>query len=667
MQFVQIGFLAALAALVIPVVIHLLFKRRSRRVDLGTIRFLQQVIENNARRRRLKRWTLMGLRMLAIGLLALLFARPFLQEPAVSLSGREVVILVDQSATMQLQADGKRLIAQAATQANGILQKEAAATIHAAWFDHTIHKLPRSADQQFVPPDESTGSTNYGVALAWARDLLATSDAEEKALYIITDLQQSGLDWNDVQPMPPEVDVNVTDLGRNVVNNVAIVATESSDTLIRPGLPFEMTCTVSSEAVFPIEQQTVVMTLSRGNKTITDRKTVRLDPGDLINIQFALNRLQPGLWQGSVELVDCADDLPFDNKRHVAVMVDDQIPVLIVDGRMHESQILSSSYFLEAGIRLASRDEEFADSPYLPKVVAADSDFERLLKADNWPIVIFSNVPTLRTSTVKRLSSFVQSGGNLLVFTGEGVQPRSWNALFDAGILPGKLSTGITTFDLPFRLNKWNGKHAIMRLFDDPQHGDVRGLSFRGITPVEPANDAEVVAEFRHGKPALLERAAQKGRCLLFASSCDRQWTEWPRSPLYVPMVHQMLGYLSGLSEGGPIRQSLIGSLDSTSDESATLSNDAENSPVAVPPGIHKRDRYWDVVNTNPRESEMERTSVEEFSNRFGLETESDESESAAVQAAGIDVRQSELWPLFLIALLAVLGLETMLANRTLA
>ena len=63
MSFLQIGFLGALAALAIPVIIHLVFRQRSKRVDLGTLRFLRVVLQQNARRRRVMRWLLLTLRL----------------------------------------------------------------------------------------------------------------------------------------------------------------------------------------------------------------------------------------------------------------------------------------------------------------------------------------------------------------------------------------------------------------------------------------------------------------------------------------------------------------------------------------------------------------------------------------------------------------------------
>src|SRR5262245_11977602 len=99
MSFIQISFLGALAALAIPIVIHLVFRQRPKRVELGTLRFLRVVLERNARRRRVMRWLLLSLRMACITLLALLFARPYLLAARQEGEKQTVVVLIDRSAT----------------------------------------------------------------------------------------------------------------------------------------------------------------------------------------------------------------------------------------------------------------------------------------------------------------------------------------------------------------------------------------------------------------------------------------------------------------------------------------------------------------------------------------------------------------------------------------
>src|SRR5262249_61691188 len=80
MGFVQASMLTALAAVILPILAHLLFRRRSRPVDLGTLRFLKIAVRRDTRRRWLKRWLLLTLRLAGVVLLVLLFARPVWSE-----------------------------------------------------------------------------------------------------------------------------------------------------------------------------------------------------------------------------------------------------------------------------------------------------------------------------------------------------------------------------------------------------------------------------------------------------------------------------------------------------------------------------------------------------------------------------------------------------------
>ena len=79
---VHLGFLAAAAAVAVPVLIHLLLRPRARRVEIGSVRFLKLALRESTRRRKLRRWLLLALRAAAVLLLALLFARPYLGAEA---------------------------------------------------------------------------------------------------------------------------------------------------------------------------------------------------------------------------------------------------------------------------------------------------------------------------------------------------------------------------------------------------------------------------------------------------------------------------------------------------------------------------------------------------------------------------------------------------------
>src|SRR5260221_11843717 len=80
LSLIHMGFLAAGLAVALPIIIHLLFRQKTRTLSIGSMRFLHQVVREHRRRRRVRQWLLPALRMLAVLLLALLFARPYRDE-----------------------------------------------------------------------------------------------------------------------------------------------------------------------------------------------------------------------------------------------------------------------------------------------------------------------------------------------------------------------------------------------------------------------------------------------------------------------------------------------------------------------------------------------------------------------------------------------------------
>src|SRR5438270_11949242 len=109
---IHLGFLAAAAAVAVPILIHLLLRPRARRIEIGTVRFLKLVLRDSTRRRKLRRWLLLALRMAAALLLALLFARPYFHAASQDGRDQEVTLLIDQSASMAAVQSGQTLLAR---------------------------------------------------------------------------------------------------------------------------------------------------------------------------------------------------------------------------------------------------------------------------------------------------------------------------------------------------------------------------------------------------------------------------------------------------------------------------------------------------------------------------------------------------------------------------
>jgi hypothetical protein len=661
MGLVQTAFLGGLAALAIPLIVHLLFRLRTRRVELGTLRFLGEVIKKNARRKKIKRYILLALRMAVLAILVLLFARPYLIAQGTGSAERLVTILIDASATMSLRSDGRPLVARSVAEARSMIAASGKGTsFEVALFDHEVRPIrsagEASVDKVLAELDTSAASssgTNYAEALTWARDVALRSDSVEKELHLFSDFQRSGLEWAEVEPVPADVKVTLHDLGRDPVNNVAVIAADMAATMVRPGDPIKVNVTVANYGPFALTDVPVKLYLQSERNNINRRQRVSLAAGAFETFEFELKSLDPALWKGFVE-IEVDDELAFDNRRYTAVNVAPAWNVLVVDGQPHESDVLAETYFLQTALRLAPEGKQYEGSPYEPTVVAAEAGVPSDL--DPYALVILANLSEISATGAEALAAYVESGGGLLIFTGENVTAQGYEALRRAGLSPGKLGQPRFANDLPWRIEAFESAHSIFEPLSDPQHGDLRRIAFNAYTPIQPAAEATVLASFRNGDPLLLERPHGQGNVLWFTSACDRSWSDLPRRRLFLPIVHQMLGYLTGLNEGGPVRNKLLG----------------KDEIAETKPGVYRREQYWDVVNLIPRESDPDRVQLDDFVTRFDLNEVTSGRPSADPRLASMgpsteELRDDEIWHWVVFTLIVLLGAEFFLANRTTA
>lgn len=713
-HFLQTAFLAGLAAIAIPILIHLFFRLKTKRVDLGTIRFLRTVLEENARRRKVMRWFLLALRMSFVTLLVGLFARPYFSRAATGTDQELMVILIDQSATMQLKGERGRLIEQAVAEARKLIQSAGPKSrFEVAYFDHLVRPLTgndgRSSGtkenlaEQLSIPASSYGATNYGAAIAWARDILVKAAPGQKQLHLFTDLQRSGLDWTEVEAFPVEVKSHLHDLGNPVVNNVAVTEVRTPRLWVRPGEAPSVKTSVQYGGSIQLSEIPIVMEIGRVDERsknlgaatdqaaarkvdfsklagrVTRRERVKLEPGATISLDFELPALEEGLWQGRV-LVEYDDDLAFDNQRFFAISATPAYQVLIVNGGENSSSISSETYFVETALRLANPGESFLESPFNPTVVSAES-VSSVSNLERFDAVVLANVADVTSALAGQLKSFVAAGGGLLVFTGDKMTDKSTQALTDAGLSVGSMGSPRVTVDLPWRLTKWNASHPVLQPLSDPQHGDLRRLIFAAYTPVAPLPQSNVLVEFNTGDPAVIERRTGEGTLIWVTVSCGSDWSDWSRSRLFLPLLHQLLGYEVGLTEGGRVRTRLVDA-DVTSEAPASLAegsgtrssarmmSEGRVSPTDLTgPGLLQFKDHVDVINTSPRESDVERCSRQEFEDRFAMRFQDEERSSAAIDSLmpEQDLQRDEIWHWVACGLLLVLLLEAFVGNRTTA
>ncbi len=102
MGFFAPWFLAGLAALSLPLYLHLLKKQTRTPKRVSSLMFFDSRTQASTRHRRLRYFLLLSLRLLVLLLLILAFANPFVNRDAAAMAGNGLVLLViDNSFSMR--------------------------------------------------------------------------------------------------------------------------------------------------------------------------------------------------------------------------------------------------------------------------------------------------------------------------------------------------------------------------------------------------------------------------------------------------------------------------------------------------------------------------------------------------------------------------------------
>jgi Aerotolerance regulator N-terminal/von Willebrand factor type A domain len=644
--FIHLGFLAAGAAVAVPIVIHLLFRQRARRVEIGTLHFLRVVLRDQARRRRIRRWILLALRAAGVLLLALLFARPYLKAPETRGNERQVVVMIDRSASMAAGTRGSSPFDKAQRQADDLVRGlPEGSDVRLAYFDAArVDPATTAKIDPAIRP--GLAGTDYTKALAWARDIVVASRQSNRQVILLTDLQKCGLGPPLADGFPTGTDVEVIDVGRPLTKNLAVEDVAAEHTDLREGKPVTITARVFNAGIFPardIRVRLLVAGMAGMEQTVTLAGRSR----QLVRFEVPIE--QPELYHGFVEIA-AGDDLPFDDRRWLAFDARRPDGVLLIDGDPGPSVFGNETYYLETAIRLRlPGDESTATAtPYEPKDFPWSGPANPLPDLSAYRVVTLCNVADVSAADAGVLARFVESGGNLLIFPGDQVKDGAYAALEKAKLLPARFQGAAETGS--YRFADWIKDHPIFKPFADPQYGDLRTLRFRQIHRLLAGPDAVVLATEGGGSPLVVEKAVGSGHSIVFAFPADNAWGDWAIHRLYLPLVHQVLGYLTNrLPETSPLRFERAGP-----------------GPAQAPGVILNNDRAV-IRNVNAAESEIERTTIAKLREAYRLPergkiTSPEEAGQAALQTSG--ERPDELWRMVAWVLLAVLLLEVFVANR---
>ena len=533
MSFLTPLFLLGLAGLAVPVIIHLIQRERKNVVQFPSLMFLQRIPYQSVRRRRVRNWPLLLLRLAALALIVAAFARPFLRRQALAVSAaggaREVVVMVDRSYSMAYGDRWTRATAAARKAIAAVGPSDRASLV---FFASGAEVALRSASDHgrleaaVLTTRPGAAATRYGPALKLAGSIISESSLPRREVIMISDFQRSGWQGAEGVRLPDGVVLTAVPISDADTANVSVTPVSMQRSTFSEQDRVTITGGAVNHGAKRVvesgDRRSISTATRRRRSTSTSSRTARPRSASLRSRRPPQEHAAPcGSARTRCRSTMRSTSSSARNSRSACMIVE------------RPGSARDASLYLSRALSLGD-DPAFQVSTKSIEGMSQD-DLQRAA------VVILNDVPVPQVAA-ERLGAFVARGGGLLVAAGErAAWPAPGAAAAVADVLPATLAAAVDrTQGSSARLGALEYGNPIFEPFKAARTGDFSSARFYSYRSAVPVKGAQIVARFDDGAPALVERRVGNGRVLMWTSSLDLQWTDLPLKSVYLPFVHRM-------------------------------------------------------------------------------------------------------------------------------
>jgi len=522
MQFLYPGFLWSLLALAIPIIIHLFYFRRFKRVYFTNVRFLKEVKEETSLRSRLRNLLVLLMRLLALALLVLGFAQPFIPQSEEVRQGRKAVsVFVDNSFSMEAQTADVPLLEKAKQRALEII-KAYAVSDQFQILTHDFegrHQRLISQEDALALIDEiaiTPAVKPLNKVLERQQQLLNSSEAENKIAYLVSDFQKtittSLSAWKDTT-----LEVNLVPLQSVEERNVSIDSVWFEAPVQMMSQSNALLVKVRNWSNQAAENVRLSLNYNEQEKPLG---SISIPPQASIVDTVLLSVLKTGWQQAVLDITDFP--VTFDDRFHFTFNVAEKVNILAI----HEGGI---NRYLQAA---------FTNTDYF-KMDQQESQALDYNSFIDYQLIILNDLSSISSGLSFQLNEFVNKGGNVLVFPSANSNIGTYNSFFNS--FP---ADNFQTFERQPRIvGSINTDEFIFNDVYENINANLKLPTTQGNYRITQfgSRKQETLLVFRDGTPYLVKYQSGKGNLYLCTSPLQEEFNDLVRNgAIFVPMIYKM-------------------------------------------------------------------------------------------------------------------------------
>lgn len=519
LTFLNTVILGALAAAVIPLLIHLFNRQKTKLVNFPSLRFLKMMEKQRLRNLKIYQYLLILVRTLIIATLVLVFARPAFKDFTFwrgdASAPITAVIILDSGLNMK-KSDlaGERFV----------FAREMVLNLLDTFSpDDKVFVIPSHQPRLLLTEPNEISNLNssylsgrWNDALQSAQNIFESHPNFNRELYLVSDFK-----------FPESEIASLAALDENIRRILVPVNSSGSinisvDTFYIAGTFFEVNKPVEVFSRLNNHSQTarnVSVNLFINDKRVAQNR-ISLKPGETRAIDLNYQPVNSGFQQGFVEIDD--DDLLADNRYYFNLFIPEKINVLFVDD--------IPSVFLENALKTIN-DNTNIRITFSPYGTWAGLEF------DNFDVICLSNFPVLSEPYISRLKTFQKQNGGLVMIPGPALVPADFNRNYGALFNDLKITRLVST--------SGTGQYFTLKPFD-PRSPVFEGL-FKNSEP--EVNSPRIKQYFKFILPPAATRSIDLNngdafvfgleRALFWSGYFNPDWSDFHLKGLFVPLLAQ--------------------------------------------------------------------------------------------------------------------------------